>query len=296
MKKAVSLLLATVMCVSLAACGNADNKETKAADETAAITEAGDETVAAGSENSDVAAAGEVTTLKDGVLQIGMEIGYPPMEYYEEDGTTPTGFDVAVGKAIAEKLGLEAEFIDTAWDGIFASVDTDKYDCIISAVSINDERKENYNLTEAYVANKLVMVTPQDSEMASPEDLAGKTVAVQGETTADYYLQELNANGLGCEILQYDQVLNCFTDLKSGRTDAVLTDSVVAAYYLGEDADAYKTAWENTEGEPMAICLKKGNDELTAAIENAVNELYEDGTMAEIAKEHFGSDITEGLR
>lgn len=288
MKKAVSLLLAATMCISLAACSGSVEKTTEK--ETTA------ETTAESGAESTAAETGEVSTLKDGVLQIGMQIGYPPMEYYEEDGTTLTGFDVAVGKALAEKLGMEAEFIDTAWDGIFASLDTDKYDCVISAVSINDERKANYNLTEAYVANKLVLVTAKDAEIASPEDLAGKSVAVQGETTADYYMQNVVAGGVDSEIQQYDQVINCFNDLKSGRTDAVLTDNVVAAYYLGEDANEYKNAWENTEGEPMGICLKKGNDALTTAIENAIDEMYEDGTMAAIAVEHLGSDITEGLR
>lgn len=297
MKRIASLLLAGIMCVSLAACGGNDGKETtaptKAAD-TTAVTEAGEDTQAA--DETAAADDAEATTLKDGVLQVAMEIGYPPMEYYEEDGSTPTGFDVEVGKAIAAKLGLEAEFVDTAWDGIFAGLDTDKYDCVISAVSINEDRQANYNLTEAYISNKLMLVTPQDSEIASLDDLSGKTVAVQGETTADYYIQDLIAGGLDCELMQYDKVINCFDELKTGRTDAVFTDSVVAAYYLGDDAAAYKTAWENSEGEPMAICLKKGNDELTAAVEKAIDELYEDGTMATIAQEYFGSDITEGLR
>lgn len=293
-KKIMSAALAAVMCLSLAACGGS-SKETDAPAESGAETTADTTAEAAGSDAAaDDSAAG--MTIEDGVLRIGMEIGYPPMEYYDDDGTTPIGFDVAVGSAIAEKLGLQAEFVDTAWDGIFASLDTNKNDCLISAVSITPDREENYNLTKAYISNKLVLITAKDSELTSPEDLAGKTVAVQGETTADYYIQELVAGGMDCELAQYDQVLNCFEDLKAGRTDAVFTDSVVAAYYLGDDANEYKTAWENTEGEPLTICLKKGNDELTTAIEKAVDEMYEDGTMAGIAQEYFGSDLTEGLR
>ena len=109
-------------------------------------------------------------------------------------------------------------------------------------------------------------------------------------------MQDIADSGVNFELAQYDKVINCFDELKAGRTDAVLTDSVVASYYLGDDAASYKTAWENSEGEPMGICLKKGNDALTAAIEEAVDAIYEDGTMAEIAKTYFGSDITEGLR
>jgi len=94
-----------------------------------------------------------------GVLMIGADIGYPPMEYYDNDGTTPIGFDIDVGKAIAELLGLEYRVIDTAWDGIFAGVERGDYDCIISSVSITPDRLRVYLFTTPYVANKLCIVT-----------------------------------------------------------------------------------------------------------------------------------------
>jgi len=94
-----------------------------------------------------------------GVLMVGADIGYPPMEYYDNDGTTPIGFDIDVGKAIAELLGLEYRIIDTAWDGIFAGVERGDYDCIISSVSITPARLETYLLTEPYIANALCIVT-----------------------------------------------------------------------------------------------------------------------------------------
>jgi len=101
---------------------------------------------------------GDFTTKKDGVLMVGMEIGYPAMEYVDEDGTTPIGFDVEVAGRIAELLGLELEIVDTAWDGIFAGLEKGEYDCIISAVSITEERQAKYILTEPYVANRLCIV------------------------------------------------------------------------------------------------------------------------------------------
>ncbi len=275
MKKLLAYLLTGAMILSMTACGqSADVEETVATD----VTNEGGLTIEAGK------------------LLVGMEIGYPPMEYFDEDATTPIGFDVEVAGAVAEELGLELEIIDTAWDGIFAGVDTDKYDCIISSVSITDEREENFILTKPYVANKLVLICPLDSDIASIEDLEGKSVAVQAETTADDYLEERVAGGLNTELFQYDKILNCFDELKAGRTDSVYVDSVVAAYYLGDDINNYKTAWENEEFEPMALCLKKGNDELAAEIDAAVDALYENGKMAEIATKYFGSDITEGLR
>ena len=289
MKKRVGILLIAAMCLSLAACGGSDTTE-----ETNAMTERAEEDGAA--EDSTATAEDSVTTLKEGVLQVGMEIGYPPMEYLDADGVTPIGFDVDVAYALGEKLGLEVELVDTAWDGIFAALDTEKYDCVISSVSSSEERKAKYNLTEAYIANRLVVVVAKGSDIAALEDLDGKIVAVQAETTSDYYAQEVQAGGVGMELAQYEQVINAFDELKVGRADAVLTDSVVASYYLGDDADDYQIVWEEEAGEPLGICLKKGNDDLTKAIEAAIDAMYEDGTMLEIAKTHFGVDNIDTLR
>ena len=252
---------------------------------------------ASGTSASGSSAEGSAATLNSGVLTVGMEIGYPPMEYLDEDGTTYIGFDVEIAGEIAKRLGLELKIEDTAWDGIFDSLDSNRYDCIISAVSITDERKEKYNLTEPYVANKLCLVTAKDLGIAKPEDLAGKAVAVQTETTADDYMKELQAGGL--ELKDYfvcDKILQCFDDLKVGRVDAVLVDSVVAAYYIGDDKDTFSVVWENDEAEPMGICLKKGNDALTQAIETAVDEIYADGTFKTIADKYFGEGNTVGVR
>ncbi|MDR2553313.1 MAG: transporter substrate-binding domain-containing protein, partial [Treponema sp.] len=92
--------------------------------------------------------AGPSLTIKPGVLTVGMAIEYPPMEYYAPGSKTPMGFDVEMAKAIAAKMGLQAEFVDTAWDGIFAGVDTGKYDCVISAVTITDARLAAHNFSK----------------------------------------------------------------------------------------------------------------------------------------------------
>ncbi len=266
MKKILAVVLGLVLLMGLTACGSSSDNEGG-------------------------------LTLTDGVLMVGMEIGYPPMEYFDEDGATMIGFDVEVAQAIADYMELDLEIVDTAWDGIFTGVTIDNYDCIISAVSITDDRQEDYNLTEPYVANRIVMVTRKDSGISTLEELDGKSVAVQAETTADVLVTGLIEDGLVIENYnQYEKILTCFDDLKTERVDAVLVDSVVAAYYMGEDAALYDIVWESDEPEPMAICLKKGNDELTAEIEAAVDALYADGTFATIATKYFGYDVTEGLR
>lgn len=98
-------------------------------------------------------------TITDGKLSVGMEIGYPPMEYMDETGLIPMGFDVDLAYALGEVLGLEVELVNTAWDGIFAGLEKEQYDIILSSVSITPERQEAYELTEPYVANQLVIIT-----------------------------------------------------------------------------------------------------------------------------------------
>ncbi len=228
-----------------------------------------------------------------GKLTIGMEVGYPPMEYTTDDGKDFIGFDVDVAKALGEVLGLKVEFINTSWDGIFAGLEKNQYDAIISAVSITTDRQEKYLLTEPYVANRLCVVTK--GALITPESFAGKKIAVQDATTASDSIQELVDAGIKIEVLRYEKVTQCFDDLKLGRVDAVYVDSVVAAYYT-KDNDAYKRVWNSEEPEPMGICLSKNATELAAAIEAAIDTLYYTGEMGKIAEKHFGEDFTKGLR
>ena len=291
-KRMISICLTMVMAASLAACGGTESTASADSSASADTDDTKEENTAEEAETPAAEPSGDGTglTIKD-----GLEIGYPPMEYFDEDGSTPIGYDVDVANAIGDYLGLEVELVDTAWDGIFAGVDTDKYDCIISCVSITDERQQQFDMTKPYVSNHTVLIVPQDSEIDSLEALSGHSTAVQAETTSDEYMKEHGAE-LGVELFEYDKVINCFDDLKSGRTDSVFTDSVVAAYYLGDEASNYKTVWENDELEPIGICLKKGNDALTEKIDEALDALYADGTLGEIAVKHFGTDLTAGLR
>lgn len=285
MKKCTVMLMAALMAVTmLAGCGSSSAKETTAASETAAAaTEAGSE---AASGSTDAA----YTTIKEGVLTVGTEIGYPPMEYFDTDGATPIGFDMELAQALADDMGLKLEIVDTAWDGIFAGVDTGKYDVILSSVSWLEERNEKYLLSKTYIANAPVIVVPNDSTIADSQDLDGKSVAVQMETTADYLVQKYIADGLNTDLRQYEKVINAFDELKAGRVDAVCTDQVVASYYLGDAASDYKTVWESDEKEPICMCFKKGNDALKDAMEASLDNVKASGKLGEIATKYFGSD------
>ncbi|MFV0464557.1 MAG: ABC transporter substrate-binding protein [Lachnospiraceae bacterium] len=299
MKILTAGFLAAAMVMGLTSCGStstdsasSDATSVDTSTVTSEVTTEASEAATTEAAATEVASteSAEVVTIKEGVLMVGVEVGYPPMEYFAEDGSTMTGFDIEMAKAIAEKMGLEVEFVDTAWDGIFAGVDADKYDCIISSVSITDERIEAFNMSDPYVANRQVLVVPQDSEITSIDTLSGHSVAVQAETTADNYMRE-NQETLGVtDLYEYDKILNCFDDLKSGRADSVLVDSVVAAYYLGEDASDYKTVWENDDVEPLGICMKKGNDALLTEMNKIIAELMQDGTLDTISTTYFGDN------
>lgn len=268
MKKLLATLLAMIMVASLlVGCGGSDSGKQEAKEE------------------------GSVT-LEAGKLKVGTEIGYPPMEYFDEDGATPIGFDMELAQALADDMGLKLELVDTAWDGIFAGVDTDKYDVILSSVSFTEDRNQNYLLSKTYVANAPVIVVPNDSKIADIKDCDGKSVAVQMETTADYLMQDQIAAGLKTDLRQYEKVINAFDELLAGRVDAVCTDSVVAAYYLGDEASNYKTVWQSETKEPIVMCLKKGNEELKTALEASLDNLKASGKLGEIATKYFGEDIT----
>jgi polar amino acid transport system substrate-binding protein len=238
-------------------------------------------------------------TIEPGVLTVGMEIGYPPMEYYDSDGTTPIGFDVSMAKALAEKMGLQVKFIDTAWDGIFAGVDTGKYDCIISSVTITDARLEAHTFSRPYVGNAMAIVLLKGSTatVSDPTDLAGLGVAYQEETTADFFMADYVARGLSFTPYEYDKVMYCFDELKLGRVDAIVTDSLVAVDYVAPADSPFEIVWQGEADEVFGICLKKGNTALAAELDKAIDALFEEGAMLRISREIFGGvDMVSAAR
>ncbi len=235
------------------------------------------------------AACGDAETSKQ-TLRIGCEIGYPPFEYYDTDGVTPIGVDIELGKAIAEKLDMVAEPIDTAWDGIFAGLDKGDYDCVISAVTITPDRILDYDFSDPYIQSYQCIVTMKDASAkpASPDDIAGLRVGYQEETTSDIFITDYAAaNGIVFEPYEYAKVIDVFSDLESGRLDAVVCDSPVAASYLGEDSVFEQTWIQDSDPEEFAVCIKKGNTELVEKVNKAMAELKADGTIDEILKKYF---------
>lgn len=238
-------------------------------------------------------------TVQKGKLMVGMEVGYPPFEYYAEDGKTPMGFDVELGKELAKRLGLEVEFIDTAWDGIFAGLDTERYDTVMSAATITEERVANYFFSDPYIGNGQAIILRKDSDIpvTKMSDLEGLKVGYQAETTSDFYAKKVSAaEGWTYVENAYDKVMNAYDDLKLGRIDAVVSDSLVAVDYLAPADTEFKQVFAGTPDEYFGVCMKKGNSALQSKINDALNEMKADGTLKEIYIKIFGMDLSDSIK
>lgn len=229
--------------------------------------------------------------MQDGVLTVGMEVGYPPFEDFAEDGTTPVGYDVDFATALGEKLGLSVVFINTAWDGIFQGIGVN-YDCVISAVTITPERQETMLFSDPYINNyqAVVVRADYDGTIASFQDLDGFAIAVQKETTSDILMSDYVATGsITCTISANEKVTTCFTQLQNGEVDAVVVDSTVATGYIAANPDLYKLAFQDeSEPEQFGVAMGLDNTALQAAINEAIAQLTSEGFFEDSIAYWFG--------
>ena len=238
---------------------------------------------------------GPQVLLDYGTLTVGVEIGYPPFEYFADDGTTPIGFDVELIAAVAEKLGLKVVYRNTGWDAIFAGLDTANYDVVCSAVTINSDRMENMLFSTPYINNYQALVvkvgSAQDGTVDGLEDLNGLAVALQDETTSDELLStKVAANEVSCTINAFEQVTTAFSALANGEVQAVLADSTVADGYVASNPETYKIVWLQQDApEQFGIAIRKGNTVLQSAINWAMAELEKEGKITELYDKWFAA-------
>ena len=267
-KKIMAMLLAAAMlCLSAVGCGE-DAKTDDAADtQTAAAVD-----------------VSNVKLIKDGTLTVGMEIGYPPFEDKAENGE-PIGYDVDLVYAVADKLGLKVNIVDTAFDVIFAGIGTN-YDCVVSAVTITDERRQNCLFSDPYIDSYQAVVVKKGSDLkiTSLKDLSGKSVGLQDATTSKALLEDMIETGTvtDCKMVPSEKVLTVFTALDNGEYDVVLCDSPVADTYITNSPDKYELAFlDNENVEQFGVAMAKDNAELQTAINEAMKQLKEEGFFEE---------------
>lgn len=275
MKKLFSAILAGLMLSACAfgftACGSEEEGE------------------AAGTKiDVDVAALG---LMADNTLTIGMEIGYPPFEYFSEDGVTPVGFDVDMANAIADKLGVEVNFINTAWDTIFAGIGMN-YDIVISGVTITEDRKAEMAFSTPYINNYQCIVLPTGSELEITDftSLNGLSLSVMKETASDIMITELIDTGsITATVKRNEQVPTCFTELANGEVDAVVCDSTVADSYVAKNPEKYTIVYrDETAPEQFGVAMSKDNAALLDSINQAIAALESEGFFTANTTKWFG--------
>ena len=224
------------------------------------------------------------TTIKEGVLTIGSDIAYPPFENVE--GEEYVGFDIDMGKEIAKRLGLEEEFVNTAWDGIFPALIAHKFDVVISAVTITPERDEEMDFSDPYFDSDQSIATTEDSGIKTKADLEGKILGVQIGTTgaieAEKIAEEINI----AEIKTYDDILLAFEDLKAGRIDAIINDFLTSLDIVKENPGLVLVEKIKTD-EKYGIVFAPDTPELLEAVNEVLKEMKEDGTYQQIYDKWF---------
>ena len=228
---------------------------------------------------------------KAGKITIAMEGTWAPWTYHDENDNL-TGYDVEVGKRIAEKLGVEAEFIEGEWDGLFAGLDAGRYDMIINGVDVTEERSQKYDFSEPYAYIHTVIVTKGDNtDINSFEDLSGKTTANSNASTYMLIAEEYGAKVEGVDSL--DETMQM---VLSGRVDATLNASVSVSDYMAVHPDAdIRIAASSEDANHVAIPMVKGEDNaaLKAAVDQAIKELKESGELENLSRQFFNMDLTE---
>lgn len=235
---------------------------------------------------------------KAGVLKIGLEDSFPPMEY--RDGNNKLkGFDIDMATEIGKRLGVKTEFVATDFNGIILALKSGKFDAIVSGMSITDERKKQIDFSEPYfMSGQIIIVKNGNTAVKKSDDLSGKTVGVELGTTGDKSAQTLDkklksktSKGMK-EIKKYDKATDALQDLQTGRSDAVIIDEPVGRYYISspEKKGKYAVLSEKLTSEPMGIGFKKGNKELEESVQKALNDMKKDGTMSKLSIKWFGTD------
>ena len=225
-----------------------------------------------------------------GTLIVAMEGAWSPWTYHD-DTDTLVGYDVEVSRAIAEYLGVEPEYVEGEWDGLFAGLDAGRYDIVCNGVEVTEERAKSYDFSEPYAyIHTALAVRSDNTDITSFEDLAGKTTA---NSIASTYMTL--AESYGAEVLGVDTLDETIQMLLAGRVDATLNADVSFYDYLNVHPDAgFEIVAQTEDASHVCIPVKNdGNsDTLLAAINEAIEALRADGTLTEISEKYFGSDIS----
>lgn len=314
-KKALSVVLAAAASFTLlAGCGSSNSGTAQTESAAAQTTEAAAENTTAADTEAEAADAETETASEDtvaadtvdvsnadgllkeildkGTLVAGMEGDWAPWSYHDTDTNEVIGFDADTARAIGEKLGVKVEIVEAPWESLFAGLDGGRYDIVVNGVEVTDERSEKYDFSEPYAYIHTALVVRNDNEdIKSFDDLKGKKTVNSIGSTYMELAESYGATAVGVSTLN-DTIQNVI----DGRADATLNADVSIYDYLNQQPDAnIKIVATTEDASHVAIPIRKGDE--TASFEKAVNEaiqqLKEDGTLAELSEKYFGSDVTK---
>ena len=277
MKKITALMLSSAMMLSLAACGGSASTDTASSE--AASSEA------ASSEEAASADAAELTTVTAGKLTMSTNAAFPPYEMTTDSGDFE-GIDVEVAGAIAEKLGLELQVDDMDFDAALLAAQNGKSDIVMAGVTVTDERQKVMDFSDTYAEGIQSIIVPEDSDIASADDLSGKAIGTQRGTTGYIYCTDDFGED---NVIAYDDGLTAVQALNNGQVDAVVIDNAPAKSFV-EANPGLKILDTAYAQEDYAIGVAKGNTALLDAINSALEELQADGTLQAIVDKYITAE------
>lgn len=228
-----------------------------------------------------------MTAMADGdTLVMATNAEFPPYEYHEGDEIV--GIDAEVAALIAEELGMTLEIEDMAFDSVLAAVQSGKADIAMAGITVTDERKMVVNFSDTYTKATQLVIVAEDSEIASPDDLIGKTIGVQLGTTGDIYAGDVE----DATVERYSKGFEAVQALMQGKIDAVVIDGEPAKVFV-EENEGIKLLDEAFTEEEYAIAVSKDNEELLEQINAALVTLEENGKFDEVLAKYIGDGAAE---
>lgn len=286
MKKALSLMIAAALVLSLAACGSTASSaaSSEAASPEAASSDAAS-SEAASSEAASETETAELSTVEPGKLIMSTNAAFPPYEMTTDSGEFE-GIDIETAQAIADKLGLELQIDDMDFDAALLAVQQGKSDMVMAGVTVTDERQNVMDFTDSYATGIQSIIVKEDSDIASVDDLAGKKIGTQRGTTGYLYCSD----DFGDEnVVAYDDGLTAVQMLNNGQVDCVVIDNAPAKEFIAANPGLKLLDTAYVE-EDYAIGVGKGNTELKDAINTALEELKADGTLQAIVDKYITAE------
>ena len=284
MKKLTALMLSSAMMLSLAACGGSASTDT-ASSEAASSEAASSEAASSEAVSTAEAAPAALTTVNAGKLTMSTNAAFPPYEMTTDSGDFE-GIDIDVAAAVAEKLGLELQIDDMDFDAALLAAQNGKSDMVMAGVTVTDERLKVMDFSDTYAEGIQSIIVPEDSDIATVDDLSGKAIGTQRGTTGYIYCTDDFGED---NVIAYDDGLTAVQALNNGQVDAVVIDNAPAKAFV-EANPGLKILDTAYAQEDYAIGVAKGNTELLNAINGALEELQQDGTLQAIVDKYITAE------